>query len=226
MKHRRLGEGFRAGLWTSLGCLLIALLMWALLPIVVHARPADDKILSEPTVKVQIGMGHGSGVFIGDGYVVTAAHVVDRAKETIWVISAVNKKRSATVIFLDTVHDIALLKLSMTGDMEAAKLACRVAKIGEEIMVRGNPSLMEFVSTWGRVSGATREIERMWRSVYPVNVMIVGGNSGGPMFDSSGAVLGIVVGMGLFNGSPYIGLVVPSTVVCDALAYLHLKVAA
>jgi S1-C subfamily serine protease len=173
---------------------------------------------AEPTVVILTGDSQGSGVYIGDGVFVTAAHVV--GGDTLPDIELSDgRKLIGHVIFVDHRADLAFLSVDKAVDIDAAKLACRQAMLGEEVMVRGTPVGVRFISTWGRIAGQPRQLAD-WQTVVPVNISAAPGNSGGPMFDAQGKVLGILVGIGRSSGSTFISLSVPSLSVCKARTYL------
>lgn len=170
------------------------------------------------TVKIVLDAGHGSGVHIGNGYIITAAHVVgDKAPR---VKLDDGSEQEAAVMWTNKAHDIALLRTAST--MSASALDCRVAANGEHVIARGNPTVLEFVSSAGRIAGAEREFGP-WARVLPVDMTIVMGMSGGPIFAADGRVVGISVGvlvaqLGFAPSLTGFGAVVPSAAVCELLA--------
>lgn len=168
----------------------------------------------------------GSGVHVGNGVIITAAHVVKGVKAlTVGLSDAV--KLPATVLLEDAVHDIAIISVKKPEALESAHLACRVAKSGEEISAIGHPGGTVFVETWGHIAGAPREAGP-WKLVLPIDARIAPGNSGGPLFDAKGEVVGVVVGIqlvpvDLFGPSvPSIAYAVPASIACKARDYLGL----
>lgn len=169
------------------------------------------------TVKIVMGQGHGSGVHIGNGYIVTAAHVVGDKVPTIKADDGT--EQPATVLWTNKAHDIALLRTDAT--MAVSPLDCRVAGYGEAVTAKGNPGPLEFITATGRVAGVEREFGP-WARVLPVDMTIVMGMSGGPVLASDGRVVGISVGVLLaqVGFSPSLtgfGAIVPSAVVCDLM---------
>ncbi|MBY3263890.1 trypsin-like peptidase domain-containing protein [Rhizobium laguerreae] len=135
---------------------------------------------------------HGSGVHIGDGLIITAAHVTKGAGK-VAIKSASGESGAATVLWANTDYDIALLRtdLKIAG---ASKLDCRTAVLGEQVQSSGNPSQLEFVSSFGRIAGGAREL-KPWKTVLITDVTMVMGQSGGPLFEADGRVIGINVGV-------------------------------
>lgn len=170
------------------------------------------------TVKIVMDVSHGSGVHIGNGYIVTAAHVVGDKTPRIKLDDG--SEQDAVVMWTNKAHDIALLRTAST--MGASALDCRVAANGEHVTAKGNPTVLEFVSSAGRIAGAEREFGP-WARVLPVDMTIVMGMSGGGVFDQRGNLVGIVVGVlvapvGFAASLTGFGAVVPSAAVCELLA--------
>ena len=187
---------------------------YALLP--PPALPATESA----TVKIFPASGHGSGVHIGDGFIVTAAHVVGDEKE-VQVKAKGGAFNKADVLWVNKAHDIALLRTSSAG-LGAAHLSCRTVKIGDPITAYGNPLGIEFVAAYGKIAGEPRKTGP-WNTVYVTDITTVMGQSGGPVFGSDGDLIGITVGVMAapigFSGSLVgYGFVVPSTAVCELLA--------
>lgn len=183
--------------------------------------PSSTAPTAKPVVKVKMGEGHGSGVHIGHGYIITAAHVV--GKEAVAGILATDgTERKAAILWANTVYDIALLRLEEFDGLADAKLACVTPIDGEPLIAEGNPSRMEFLALRGFVSGGAREIGP-WKIAIPVDLTLIGGMSGGPVYDRAGHVVGITVGhlalpMGFTMSWVRLGMIVPGEVVCDLMA--------
>ncbi len=186
---------------------------YALLP------PPNVPATESATVKIQVNNGHGSGVHIGDGFIVTAAHVVGDAKE-VQVKAKGGENRKADVLWVNKAYDIALLRTSSDG-LGVAHLSCSAVKAGDPIVAYGNPLKIEFVAAYGKIAGEPRETGP-WKSVYVTDITTVMGQSGGGTFADNGDLIGITVGVMAapigFSGSLVgYGYVVPSTSVCELL---------
>lgn len=187
---------------------------YALLP------PPNLPATASATVKIQVNDGHGSGVHIGDGFIVTAAHVVGDAKE-VQLKAKGGALRKADVLWINKANDIALLRTSSAG-LGTAHLSCGSAKAGDPITAYGNPLGIEFVAAYGKIAGEPRKTGP-WNTVYVTDITTVMGQSGGPVFGSDGDLIGITVGVMAapigFSGSLVgYGYVVPSTEICGLLA--------
>lgn len=175
------------------------------------------------TVKIVLPSGHGSGVHIGDGYILTAAHVT-RGNKDITIKASNGEEIPAVVLWESTEYDVALLRVDDTRFLGSAHLSCRVAQAGEAIAAHGNPLFMERIITHGTVSGAPVKVERIWASVLPLSLPVAGGMSGGGLFDASGHLVGIIVGFPLqplgFGMGTMVGIsfAVDARTICNLLA--------
>lgn len=173
-------------------------------------------------VKLKDKSGHGSGVHIGNGYVLTANHVLPGAEKSMAYIRDDGRKGTAKVVWGSAEYDIALMKLDTYEGIAASNLECRAPVMGEAIAMKGNPLILENITTWGRVAG-TEISMGPWASAIPVDGAIAGGMSGGGAFDADGDLIGINVGMmiqqlGLGSSSVGISVIVPGSAICGLLA--------
>ena len=197
----------------------LALLVAAIALSACQQRPIEAAL--SPVVKIIVANGHGSGVSIGNGIIITAAHVVGDLS-TVKLKSAVGDIQPAEVLWVSKKYDIAYLKASNPKRLGTSSLACREPAQGETIIAKGNPLGVEFVSVWGHVAGPSRPAGP-WASVMVTDITTVPGQSGGPVYDAAGMVVGITVGvmvapLGFGASLAGIGYVVPASAVCDLLA--------
>ncbi|MBC3846295.1 trypsin-like peptidase domain-containing protein [Winogradskyella echinorum] len=139
----------------------------------------------------------GSGVIISDkGEILTAAHVVNDA-ETITVKFLNGEEILAKVIKSAPVADLALLKLSwMPKEYKTAKIGnSDTVSVGDKIMVLGAPYGIEHSLSVGYISGKrtqkARTSEFIINEYFQTDASINQGNSGGPMFNLQGEIIGI-----------------------------------
>src|SRR5438309_3511237 len=135
----------------------------------------------------------GSGVVIErDGQVLTNAHVVDGAASLSVTLDS-GSRASARLVGMDTVTDLALLRIESSSPIPAARLGDSGAlRVGDEVVAIGNPIGLEQTMTRGIVSGLNRLLpglaeQPMIQTDAPINP----GNSGGPLVDRCGHVVGI-----------------------------------
>ena len=140
------------------------------------------------------GTSTGSGFVISaDGYVVTNYHVVEGGG-TLSVVLYDGTEYAATLIGYDNANDVALLKADATGLQAAALGDSDVLVVGDQVAAIGNP-LGELTSTMtvGYISAKERDVNT---SGFAINMLqtdaaINSGNSGGPLFNMYGQVVGI-----------------------------------
>ncbi|HEX3140083.1 MAG TPA: trypsin-like peptidase domain-containing protein, partial [Rhizobacter sp.] len=136
--------------------------------------------------------GQGSGFIIStDGLILTNAHVVREAKEVTVKLSD-RREYAAKVLGADPTTDIAVLKIS-AKDLPTVRLGNpKQLEVGDPVMAVGAPFGFEQTATQGIVSAKGRSLPG--DSVVPfiqTDAAVNPGNSGGPLFDGTGAVVGI-----------------------------------
>jgi serine protease Do len=134
----------------------------------------------------------GSGfIFSADGYILTNAHVVEAADE-ITVKLTDKRELKARVIGADKRTDIALLKID-AGGLPVVKVGDpNKLKVGEWVLAIGSPFGFENTVTAGIVSGKGRSLpQENFVPFIQTDVAVNPGNSGGPLFNLRGEVVGI-----------------------------------
>ena len=147
----------------------------------------------KPRSEIQIT---GTGVLISqEGVIATCAHVVDGASR-IKVKSARNSKSAeiANVLLIDQQNDLALVQIG-PGLHKPAPLSTQYeAKLGQSVFTIGYPNIniqgLEPKFTKGEISSLKGMFDDPTR--WQVSVPVQNGNSGGPLFDEDGNVLGII----------------------------------
>ena len=135
----------------------------------------------------------GSGFIISkDGYIVTNQHVINKAK-VINIILYNNEKCEAEVIGEDKQTDLALLKISTPTELVPVIFGDSDAlRVGDWVLAIGNPFGLGGSVTAGIVSAKSRDIESgSYDNFIQTDAAINQGNSGGPMFNLKGEVIGI-----------------------------------
>ncbi len=149
----------------------------------------------------------GSGFVVStDGYILTNAHVVEdngtRASSVSVMFKDVEGSAStkvpATIVGVDETSDVALLKIDPAKAPQLLALTLGdsdAVQVGEPVVAIGNPLGYDFTVTSGIVSAVNRNLESPNGSVIPDGIQtdaaINSGNSGGPLFNSRGEVIGI-----------------------------------
>jgi len=140
------------------------------------------------------GMMHaqGSGFLVSaDGLILTNAHVVDGAKE-VTVKLADHREFKAKVLGADRSSDIAVLKID-AHDLPAVRLGnSDQLRVGDYVLAIGEPFGLEETATAGIVSAKGRSLPGDgYVPFIQTDAAVNPGNSGGPLFDDTGAVVGI-----------------------------------
>jgi len=149
--------------------------------------------------------GQGSGFIISsDGYVITNAHVVAKADEV--NITLTDKREfKAKVIGSDERTDIAVLKIDATGLPKVNIGDSDKVRVGEWVLAIGSPFGFENTVTAGIVSAKARESREALTPFIQTDVAVNPGNSGGPLFNLRGEVIG--VNSQIFSGNGgYLGI--------------------
>ena len=155
-----------------------------------------------PTTRVAEASGSGF-IYSADGYIVTNHHVIENASK-ITVILYDNKKYEAELVGSDSLSDIAVLKI--TPDENTTLIPMEIGNsdelvVGEGVVAIGCPAGVEFIGTVtdGIVSAINRNVEltdsygnlQKTMTLIQTNATINHGNSGGPLINSRGQVIGI-----------------------------------
>jgi serine protease Do len=166
----------------------------------------------------------GSGFVIDpSGYVVTNNHVIEDADE-ITVILQDNTNLKAKLVGKDTKTDVALLKVETDKPLPAVKWGnSDKARVGDWIIAIGNPFGLGGTVTAGIISARARDINSgPYDDYLQTDASINRGNSGGPMFNLDGEVIGI--NTAIFSpsgGSIGIGFAIPSSLAHNVVDQLR-----
>lgn len=168
----------------------------------------------------------GSGFIIDpDGYVVTNNHVIDGADE-ITVILEGGDRLEAKVVGRDAKTDLALLKIDADEPLPYVSFGdSDAARVGDWVVAVGNPFGLGGSVTAGIISARGRDIHAgPFDDFLQVDAPINRGNSGGPLFSTSGEVIGINTAIYSPNGGNVgIGFATPSSLARTVIAQLREK---
>ena len=165
----------------------------------------------------------GSGFVISeDGFVVTNNHVIEGADE-IRVEFFDGKELEATVVGTDPKTDIALLKVEADGPLEYVRFAdSDTALVGDWVLAMGNPLGQGFSLSVGIVSARNRALSGSYDDYIQTDAAINRGNSGGPLFNMDGDVVGVNTAILSPNGGSIgIGFSMASNVVTRVVDQLR-----
>ncbi|MDO5530237.1 MAG: Do family serine endopeptidase [Paracoccus sp. (in: a-proteobacteria)] len=164
----------------------------------------------------------GSGFVIsGDGYIVTNNHVIDGADE-IEIEFRDGARRQASVIGTDPSTDIALLKVD-ASDLPYVEFGdSETARVGDWVLALGNPLGQGFSASTGIVSARGRALTGTYDDFIQTDASINRGNSGGPLFNMDGRVIGVNTAiLSPSGGSIGIGFSMASNVVTQVVDQLR-----
>ena len=160
----------------------------------------------------------GSGFIISeDGYVLTNYHVVEDAVERnldINVILYDGSRYTAAFVGGEAENDVAVLKIDAKGLSAAVLGDSDALRVGDAVYAVGNPlGELDFSMTSGHVSAKDRVIKTQTSpngvSMFQVDAPINSGNSGGPVYNDQGQVVGIVTAKPSGSGVDGIGFAIP-----------------
>lgn len=170
------------------------------------------------------GVSQGTGFIIsGDGYVLTNHHVIDGA-DTVRIRLADRREFTAKVVGSDEQSDVALLKIAATGLPSLRIGDSKTLKSGQWVVAIGSPFGLDHSVTAGIVSAVGRAnpyADQRYVPFIQTDVAINRGNSGGPLLDTRGQVVGINSQI-FSNSGGYMGVsfAIPIDVAMNAVAQL------
>ncbi len=168
--------------------------------------------------------GQGSGFVVdSDGHIVTNDHVIEGAGEVTVVLND-GTSHVARVVGRDTKTDLALLKIDIDRPLVAVELGdSRKARVGDWVLAIGNPFGLGGSVNAGIISARGRDINSgPYDDYLQIDAPINRGNSGGPLFDIEGRVVG--VNTAIFSpsgGNVGIGFAIPAETVGRVVADLR-----
>jgi hypothetical protein len=166
--------------------------------LLIFVKSADAKIVAQ-----------GTGFLVEGGKIITNQHVVQGGTV---VIDLGGARIPATVESTDVLNDIAVLKVAAEISAEPLVLADKIPLPGSSVFAIGNPRGLEKSISTGVLSGV-RTVGK--RQLIQVTTPISPGSSGGPVFDSSGKVIGVTVGS--IEEGQNLNYAVPASVVIKML---------
>lgn len=165
----------------------------------------------------------GSGIVIDDeGFILTNAHVVDRARQ-IHVRRADGEDVEATIVGIDADSDLALIRVSdPTGLVPAPLGDSDRIDVGSFVIAIGSPLGLHHTVTLGVLSAKERGFENTGVEYLQTDAAVNPGSSGGPLLDVSGRVIGVITAV-ISEAGQNIGLnlAIPINVVKEELPALR-----
>jgi serine protease Do len=182
-------------------------------------RPAEQKV----TVQ-------GTGFFISaDGYIITNNHIVENGQK-VEVFTVSGDEYQAKIIGSDTRTDVALIKVETKNAPFAELGDSGAVQVGEWVLAIGNPLGMEHTVTAGIVSAKGRQLIDLdpgsYQDYIQTDAAINRGNSGGPLVNMKGEVIGInsnILTPAMNGGNIGIGFAIPSNMAKKVVSQLKDK---
>ena len=174
--------------------------------------PFEDMFKEFGTPQERQSSALGSGFIIDEkGIVVTNNHVIEGADDIIVRVDG-DREYKAKVIGADPLSDIAILKLDSNEKFKPVKFGdSDKARIGDWVIAIGNPFGFGGTVTSGIISARNRSLGlSRYEDYIQTDASINSGNSGGPLFDMNGDVIGINTAILGRSGSIGIGFSIPS----------------
>jgi serine protease Do len=176
-----------------------------------------------PMTEVPRG-GEGSGFIIDPaGYIATNYHVVEGAR-SLQVTLSTGEQYEASVVGTDPTTDLALIKIDGPRGLPALRFGdSDQARIGEWVLAIGNPFGLGGSATAGIISARSRAISAgPYDDYLQIDAAINSGNSGGPIFNAAGEVIGINTAIYSPTGANVgIGFAIPANMARDVLDELR-----
>ncbi len=173
------------------------------------SKIVEDAVRGVVSVLTEDGQGSGA-IYSDDGYIVTNHHVIKTASN-IEVLFSDGSRVDAVLIGSNSVNDIALLKVDVDDLYELEFGNSNDVKIGQKVVALGNPLGLSFTVTEGIVSAKNRVIIEGAAGLIQTDVAVNPGNSGGPLLNKEGEVIGIVNAK--LAGYEGLGFAIPSNIV-------------
>ena len=155
-------------------------------------NPSVVTVVSEESNGASVGTGI---IMTSDGYIITNAHVISGGKSC-WIALDTGVQYDALLVGFDEDEDLAVLKAVDAKDLPVAEFGdSDLLQVGERAYAIGNPLGVELRGTFtdGMISAVNRQIEvdGGQMTVIQTTAALNNGNSGGPLINSSGQVIGI-----------------------------------
>ncbi len=161
----------------------------------IYERDAEGVVFIQ--AQQSAGAATGTGFVIDDeGHILTNAHVVEGADQIEVEIGEGGESRNAELVGMDPSSDVALLDVEEDNDLTALEMGdSGEVEVGDPVVAIGNPFGLDRTVTSGIVSAKARQIQApngfSISDVLQTDAAVNPGNSGGPLLDGYGRVIGI-----------------------------------
>ena len=203
-------------LWIAIAIVVIGIATFCIYKGVFSKGLSPNEIyeLAEPTtveiqVKTAYGQGIGTGFFVdGEGTIVTNYHVIENGYEGVAILKNVGKFEIKEIIGYDESLDVAILKIDYKSEKFLEKRIKQI-EVGETVYALGSSEGLTNSFSSGTISALDRQFDG--NHYIQVTAPISHGNSGGPLIDKNGKVIGIT-SAGIEDGQN-LNLVIPITAI-------------
>ncbi len=186
--------------------------------------PTGITPLHQSTVLVEHESGHGSGLIVGSGRVLTAYHVVQGDHLDVRFFNG--QTSPADIVWSDPERDLAIVEVSVPEGHPTVQLSCDQPIPGQHVMSIGHPIQSQWVLVGGYLPSSSLVAGRYVSLGFPVGL----GTSGGPVFNEDGEVVGITLAILAERTSTVatydqfkdtgIGLMLPASEFCETIAVI------
>ena len=190
----------------------------------INSETTTTNVFGQRTSKAVSGSGF---VISEDGYILTNYHVIEYAVEydyTLTVLFNNGKTYSATIVGYEEANDIAVIKIDETDLSPVTFAAPDSLSVGEVVYPVGNPlGELSYSMTSGIISALDRVISTDVTTninMFQIDAAVNKGNSGGPVYNAYGEVIGIVTAKYSSTGVEGIGFAIPIDDVLDLVTQL------
>ena len=152
-----------------------------------------SKLPAMMSSRYMLPLDQGSGVVVDQaGYILTNRHVIADGEDIVVTLSD-GRRVSALLVGADTLTDLALLKVDIDGLIPIAWGDSDRVKVGSPVWAVGSPFGLDRTVTFGILSGKHRKVRASteWQDFMQSDVAVNPGNSGGPLVDARGTLIGI-----------------------------------
>jgi len=171
--------------------------------------------------------GNGSGSVIDrSGHILTNYHVIENARE-VAVSLYDGRSYPAEFVGADPINDVAIIKIDATPDaLHPLEIGdSGILRVGMKVFAIGNPFGLERTMTTGIISSLNRSLQlrehRTIKSIIQIDAAVNPGNSGGPLLDSHGRLIGMNTAIASNTGqSAGVGFAIPSNLLRRTLGQL------
>lgn len=184
-----------------------------------------DTILASPHVNVKTNVAGGSATYIGNGYFLTANHVVYDAT-TLAVFTNKGDKVAVEIVSSNALLDFAILRVIGPANVNLTPVGinCDLVPVGTAVKLHGNPggdfNNLSFVYTKGEVIGSPINLANVWFNVVPVDATVIWGMSGGGAINDAGEYVGLIVAVHIANRQAVgFGYIVPTPLICAQIIH-------